>query len=104
MELAKDVDGNETLAHLSFNIPEYYEGTKRELVVKLADASSEQWSSSDVYHQSTHRLASMAFTAPRIRFDRLLTPNLSTPSQTPSFLAPVLADLNVYFDWYLCFK
>jgi len=48
MELAKDVDEIETFAHLSFNIPEYYEGTKRELVVKLADASSERWSSSDI--------------------------------------------------------
>jgi putative DNA methylase len=37
MELAKGMDGNEVLAHLSFNILDYYDGTKRELVVKLAD-------------------------------------------------------------------
>ncbi|MCK9293530.1 MAG: DUF1156 domain-containing protein [Desulfobulbaceae bacterium] len=38
MELAKNMDGNEVLAHLMFNIPDYYgDMTQRELVVKLAD-------------------------------------------------------------------
>jgi putative DNA methylase len=37
MELAKDIDGNEVLAHLSFNVPNYYDSTTRALVVKLAD-------------------------------------------------------------------
>jgi putative DNA methylase len=38
MELVKDVDGNEVLAHLTFNVPEYYSnGTQRERVVELSD-------------------------------------------------------------------
>jgi putative DNA methylase len=38
MELVKDVDGNEVLGHLTFNVPEYYsDGTQRERVVELAD-------------------------------------------------------------------
>jgi putative DNA methylase len=37
MELTKGTDGNEVVGHLSFNIPDYYDGTKRELIVKLAD-------------------------------------------------------------------
>jgi putative DNA methylase len=38
MELSKDVDGNEVLAHLMLNIPNYYgDMTQRELAVALAD-------------------------------------------------------------------
>jgi putative DNA methylase len=38
MELVKNVDGNEVLAHLMFNIPNYYgDMTQRELSVGLAD-------------------------------------------------------------------
>ena len=38
MELVKNIDGNEVLAHLTFNVPEYYSnGTQREHVVELAD-------------------------------------------------------------------
>ncbi len=38
MELVKNVDGAEVLAHLTFNVPEYYaSGPQRERVVKLAD-------------------------------------------------------------------
>ncbi len=38
MELAKDMDGNEVLAHLILNIPDYYgDMTRRELAVELAD-------------------------------------------------------------------
>ena len=38
MELMKNIDGNEVLAHLSLNIPNYYSDmTQRELVVNLAD-------------------------------------------------------------------
>ena len=38
MELVKNVDGNEVLAHLMLNVPDYYSNqTQRELVVELAD-------------------------------------------------------------------
>ena len=38
MELAKNVDGNEVLAHLTLNVPNYYgDMTQRELAVDLAD-------------------------------------------------------------------
>jgi putative DNA methylase len=38
MELVKNVDGNEVLAHLTFNVPEYYSnGTQRERVIELSD-------------------------------------------------------------------
>lgn len=38
MELTKDMDGNEVLAHLTLNIPNYYgDMTQRELAVELAD-------------------------------------------------------------------
>jgi len=38
MELARNVDGSEVLAHLMLNIPNYYSDmTQRELVVELAD-------------------------------------------------------------------
>ena len=38
MELIKDVDGNEVLAHLTLNVPDYYgDTTQRELVVELAN-------------------------------------------------------------------
>jgi putative DNA methylase len=38
MELQKDTDGAETLAHLTLNVPNYYSDmTQRELVVELAD-------------------------------------------------------------------
>ena len=38
MELVKNVDGNEVLAHLTLNVPDYYSSqTQRELVVELAD-------------------------------------------------------------------
>jgi putative DNA methylase len=38
MELVKNVDGNEVLAHLTLNVPDYYSNqTQRELVVELAD-------------------------------------------------------------------
>jgi putative DNA methylase len=36
-ELSKNLDGNEVLAHLMFNIPTYYADlTQRELVIELA--------------------------------------------------------------------
>jgi len=38
MELAKDLDGSEVMAHLILNIPNYYgDMTQRELAVELAD-------------------------------------------------------------------
>jgi len=38
MELVKDVDGSEVLAHLTLNVPNYYgDMTQRELVIELAD-------------------------------------------------------------------
>jgi len=38
MELVKDMDDNEVLAHLTLNIPDYYgDMTQRDLVVELAD-------------------------------------------------------------------
>ena len=38
MELTKDIDGNEVLAHLMLNISNYYgDMTQREMVVELAD-------------------------------------------------------------------
>lgn len=38
MELQKDIDGSEVLAHLSLNVPNYYaDMTQRELVIELAD-------------------------------------------------------------------
>jgi putative DNA methylase len=38
MELVKNVDGGEVLAHLTLNVPDYYSNqTQRELVVELAD-------------------------------------------------------------------
>ena len=56
-------------------------------------------------HQRTHELARMAFAASRIRFDGLLTPNLSSTHITNALiLAPVIADLSFYCDWYLFFK
>ena len=47
----------------------------------------------------------MTFAASRIRFDGLLTPNLSSTYITNALiLTPVFADLSVYFDWYLFLK
>lgn len=38
MELAKNVDGNDVMAHLTLNVPDYYSNqTQRERVVELAD-------------------------------------------------------------------
>jgi putative DNA methylase len=38
MELVKDLDGNEVLAHLALNVPDYYANqTQRGLVVELSD-------------------------------------------------------------------
>jgi len=38
MEIAKDMDGTEVLAHLTMNIPNYYgDMTQRDLAVELAD-------------------------------------------------------------------
>jgi len=38
MELVKNVDGSEVLAHVTLNVPNYYgDMTQREMVVKLAD-------------------------------------------------------------------
>jgi putative DNA methylase len=43
MELVKNVDGNEVLAHLMFNIPNYYgDMTQRELAVELTDYLAKQ--------------------------------------------------------------
>jgi putative DNA methylase len=43
MELVKNMDGNEVLAHLTLNVPDYYSNqTQRELVVELADYQSLQ--------------------------------------------------------------
>lgn len=36
MEIAKDKDGDEVLAHLAFNVPNYYDQTQRELIVELS--------------------------------------------------------------------
>jgi putative DNA methylase len=38
MELMKDVDGNQVMAHLTANIPNYYgDGTQREIAAEVAD-------------------------------------------------------------------
>lgn len=37
MELTKGVDGGLVLTHLAFNVPNYYDATQRDLLVKLAD-------------------------------------------------------------------
>jgi putative DNA methylase len=38
MELAKNVDGNDALAHLTLNVPDYYSNqTQRERIIELAD-------------------------------------------------------------------
>jgi len=38
MELAKNMDGNEVLAHLVLNVPNYYgDMTQRDLAVELSD-------------------------------------------------------------------
>ena len=43
MELVKDVDGSEVLAHLTLNIPDYYaDMTQRELAIDLADYLSKR--------------------------------------------------------------
>ena len=43
MELEKNVDGAEVLAHLTLNVPDYYaNGTQRQLVVELADYLSKK--------------------------------------------------------------
>ena len=43
MELAKDVDATEVLAHLMLNVPNYYgDMTQRELVVELASYLAEK--------------------------------------------------------------
>jgi putative DNA methylase len=43
MELVKSVDGEQVLAHLTLNVPDYYaNGTQRQLVVELADYLSEK--------------------------------------------------------------
>jgi putative DNA methylase len=43
MELVKNVDGAEVLAHLTLNVPHYYaNGTQRGLVVELADYLSKK--------------------------------------------------------------
>ncbi|OIQ55877.1 hypothetical protein MOTE_23770 [Moorella thermoacetica] len=36
MEIVKDKDGDEVLAHLAFNVPNYYDQTQRELIVELS--------------------------------------------------------------------
>lgn len=43
MELVKNIDGNEVLAHLTLNVPDYYSNqNQRELVVELADYLSKK--------------------------------------------------------------
>jgi putative DNA methylase len=43
MELAKNVDGNEVLAHLTLNVPDYYsDTTQREMAAELADYLSKR--------------------------------------------------------------
>lgn len=38
MEISKDTDGAEVLAHLTMNIPDYYgDMTRRDLAIELAD-------------------------------------------------------------------
>jgi putative DNA methylase len=38
MELVKNVDGNEVLAHLTLNVPDYYASqTQRDRIAELAD-------------------------------------------------------------------
>ncbi len=37
MELAREADGEEVLAHLGFNVPNFFDPTMREMVVELAD-------------------------------------------------------------------
>jgi len=37
MELVNNLDGDEVLKHLTFNVPNFYDLTQRELVVELAD-------------------------------------------------------------------
>ncbi|AVX31523.1 putative DNA methylase [Carboxydocella thermautotrophica] len=36
MEIVEDKDGDEVLAHLAFNVPNYYDQTQRELIVELS--------------------------------------------------------------------
>lgn len=41
MEWVKNIDGNEVLAHLTFNVPEYYaNGTQREHMVELVEGQA----------------------------------------------------------------
>jgi putative DNA methylase len=42
MELAKDKDGHEVLAHLAFNVPNYYDGFERHSIVELASYLAEK--------------------------------------------------------------
>jgi putative DNA methylase len=42
MELAKDKDGHEVLAHLAFNVPNYYDGFQRHSIVALASYLAEK--------------------------------------------------------------
>jgi putative DNA methylase len=42
MELVKTVDSNEILAHLTLNVPDYYNQTQRDRVVELADYLARQ--------------------------------------------------------------
>ena len=43
MELVQNVDGNEVLAHLTLNVPNYYaHQTQRDCVVELADYLAEK--------------------------------------------------------------
>jgi putative DNA methylase len=43
MELIKNIDGNEVLAHVTLNVPNYYgDMTQRELAVQLADYLARQ--------------------------------------------------------------
>jgi putative DNA methylase len=37
MELTRNVDGSEVLAHLSFNVPSFYDSTQRTVLVEIAD-------------------------------------------------------------------
>jgi putative DNA methylase len=37
MELVNDKDGDEVLTHLSFNVPNYYDQTQRDMIVELSD-------------------------------------------------------------------
>ena len=57
MELVKNVDGNEVLAHLTLNVPDYYANqTQRDRVVALADSLAKKLETSRPDEASAARI------------------------------------------------